>query len=141
MATAIAMAGAPGLAVAKQLATMLFSDVFITLINVVVLPLSYAFIAVSLAHAALGNDGLKRIAGFIKWTVTLLMGAFLLSFIGYLNISSVIAGSAYATTIKAAQFTVSNMVPVVGRIFSSAAESVLAGPSIFRPSLGVFGLL
>ena len=42
---------------------------------------------------------------------------------------------------KAAKFTVSNMVPVVGSILSDAAETVLAGASILRSSIGVFGML
>lgn len=48
---------------ARQLATMLFSDVLITLITQLLLPLVYAYIAACVAHAAVGNEGLKRIAG------------------------------------------------------------------------------
>jgi stage III sporulation protein AE len=141
MAAATTAAGSPGAAVAKQLATILFSDFLITLINQVLLPLTYAYIAASVAYAALGNEGMKRIGGFLKWMVNTMLGVVLLVFIGYLNISGAISGSADALTVKAAKFTVSNMVPVVGGILSDAAETVLVGASLLRSAIGVFGML
>ncbi len=141
VATATAASGAPGAAIAKQLATVLFSDFLITLINRLLLPLTFAYIAASVAFAAVGNEGLRRIGGFLKWMVHTMLGAFLLAFIGYLNISGAIAGSTDATTVKAAKFTVSNMVPVVGGILADAAETVLAGASLLRSAIGVFGTL
>ena len=42
---------------------------------------------------------------------------------------------------KAAQMAVSGMVPVVGGILSSATESVFAGASVLRNSIGLFGVL
>lgn len=141
VAAATAAAGSPGAAIAKQLATVLFSDFLITLINQLLLPLTFAYIAASVAYAAIGNEGLKRIGGFLKWIVHTLLGAFLLAFIAYLNMSGAIAGSTDATTVKAAKFTVSNMVPVVGGILSDAAETVLAGASMLRSVIGVFGML
>lgn len=141
MAAATTAAGSPGAAIAKQLATILFSDFLITLINQVLLPLTYAYIAASVAYAALGNEGMKRIGGFLKWMVNTMLGVVLLVFIGYLNISGAISGSADALTVKAAKFTVSNMVPVVGGILSDAAETVLVGASLLRSAIGVFGML
>lgn len=141
VAAATAASGAPGAAIAKQMATVLFSDFLITLINRLLLPLTFAYIAASVAYAAIGNEGLKRIGGFLKWMVHTMLGASLLAFIGYLNISGAIAGSTDATTVKAAKFTVSNMVPVVGGILADAAETVLAGASMLRSAIGVFGML
>lgn len=60
---AAAAAGSPSGAVARQLATMLFSDVLITLVNRLLLPLVYTYIAACVAYAAIGNDGLKRLPG------------------------------------------------------------------------------
>lgn len=141
VAAATAASGAPGAAIAKQLATVLFSDFFITLINKLLLPLTFAYIAASVAYAAVGNDGLKRMGAFLKWMVNTMLGGFLLAFIAYLNISGAIAGSTDATTVKAAKFTVSNMVPVVGGILADAAETVLVGASMLRNAIGVFGML
>ena len=42
---------------------------------------------------------------------------------------------------KAAKFTISNMVPVVGGVISDTAETLLAGASVLRNAAGVFGML
>lgn len=141
MTAAAAAAGAPSGAAARQLATMLFSDVLLTLIDSLLLPLVYLYVAVCTAYAALGNEGLKRVGELLKWAVTSILTAVVLAFVGYLTVSGVIAGSADAVTLKAAKMTISGMVPVVGGILSDAAETVLAGAGILRGAVGVFGML
>ena len=138
---AAAASGAPGGAAARQLATMLFSDVLLTLIERLLLQMVYAYVAACTAYAALGNEGLKRVADLLKWAVRSILTGVLLTFVGYLTVSGVIAGSADAMTLKAAKLTISGMVPVVGGILSDAAETVLAGAGILRNTVGVFGML
>ena len=141
VAAAAAAAGAPGAAAARQMATVLFSDILMSLINRLLLPLVYAYIAAITAAAAIGNDGLKRIAATLKWLVTSVLTIVLLVFVGYLTVSGVIAGTTDALTLKATKFTVSSVVPVVGGILSDAAETVLAGAGILKNSIGIFGML
>lgn len=136
-----AASGAPAAAAVKYSATILFSDFLIRLINHLLIPLCYAFVAVNVAWAALGNDGLKRMGSLLKWLSTTILSVILLVFIGYLNLSGVISGSADAATVKAAKFTISNMVPVVGGVISDTAETLLAGASLLRNTAGVFGML
>ena len=138
---AAAASGAPGAAVARQFATMLFSDVLMTLINRLLLPLVYAYIAAGVGYAAVGNEGLKRIGATLKWAVTTILTVVLLLFVSYLSVSGVIAGAADAVTVKAAKFTMSSVVPVVGGILSDAAETVLAGAGLLKNAVGVFGML
>ncbi len=138
---AASAAGSPGGAVARQLATMLFSDLLITLINRVLLPLVYTYIAACVAWAAVGNDGLKRMAATLKGAVTTVLTGTLILFVTYLTISGVIAGTTDALTVKAAKFIMSSMVPVVGGILSDAAETVLAGAGVLKNTVGVFGML
>lgn len=141
MAVATAASGSPGGAAARQLATMLFSNVLMSVITHLLLPLVYAYIAACVGHAAVGNEGLKRIAGTLKWVVTSILTVLLIGFVGYLTVSGVIAGTADAVAVKTAKFAVSSMVPVVGGILSDAAETVLAGAGILKNAVGVFGML
>ena len=141
MAVATAASGSPGGAAARQLATMLFSNVLMGLITGLLLPLVYAYIAACVAHAAVGNEGLKRVAAMLKWVVTTVLTVLLIGFVGYLTVSGVIAGSTDAVAVKTAKFAVSSMVPVVGSILSDAAETVLAGAGILKNAVGVFGML
>ncbi|MCD8375636.1 MAG: stage III sporulation protein AE [Oscillospiraceae bacterium] len=140
-AAATAAAGAPGAAAARQLASVLFSDLLTGAIRRLLLPLVYAFIALSTAYAALGNEGLNRVAAALRWVTVSVLTALLLAFVAYLTISGVIAGATDAATLKAAKFAVSTAVPVVGGILSDAAGTVLAGAGILKNSIGVFGML
>ena len=138
---AAAAAGAPTGAAARQLATVLFSNVLMNLISHLLLPLVYGYIAASAAYAALGSEGLKRIAALLRWVVTTALTTLLLVFVGYLTVSGVVAGTADAAAVKTAKLTIAGVVPVVGGILSDAAETVLAGAGILRNTIGVFGML
>lgn len=138
---ATAASGAPAAAAVKHGVTILFSDLLLGIISRFLIPLCYAYAAVNVAWAALGNGGLKRIGGMIKWIITTVLSVLLLAFIAYLNLSGVISGSADAATIKAAKFTMSNLVPVVGGVIADTAETLLAGASVLRNTAGVFGML
>ena len=138
---ACAATGSPSGAAARQMATVLFSNLLMTLINCLLLPLVYAYVAACMAYAALGNEGLKRIGQLLKWIVTSALTGVLLLFVGYLTVSGVIAGSADAAAVKTAKLTISGMVPVVGGILSDAAEAVLAGAGLLKNMVGIFGML
>ncbi len=111
---ATAASGTPAAAGVKYGITILFSDFLIRLIRRLLIPLCYAYVAAGVAWAALGNEGLKRVGGLLKWLITVILSAVLLVFIGYLNLSGVI---------------------------SDTAETLLAGASILRNAAGVFGML
>lgn len=135
-----ATGGVTGAAV-RQGVTVLFSDLLITAIDQLLVPLLYAYVAACCAHAALGNEGLQKLADLIKGTITFLLTTGVLIFVGYLTASGAIAGSADAAAVKAAKMTISRAVPVVGGILSDAAETVLAGAGILRGAVGVVGML
>lgn len=141
VAALTAATGAITGAAARQLAAALFSGVLLNVIDGLLVPLVYAYLAASVAFAALGNEGLKRVAGMLKWAATSILTALLLVFVGYLTVSGVIAGTADAVSVKAARFAMSSAVPVVGGILSDAAETVLASAGVLRGAVGVYGMV
>lgn len=141
MTAASAAAGAPTAALARQGATILFFDLLLEAARGVILPLILAYAAALCAHAALGNEGLKRVAGMLKWCATGLLSLLLSGFVLYLTVTGAVAGNADALAQKAAKTALSGMVPVVGSILSDAAETVVAGAGIVKGSVGVAGLL
>ena len=135
-----AAGGVTGAAV-RQGATVLFSQLLITAMDRLLVPLVYAFVAVSCAQAAVGNPGLKKVADLIRNTVTFLLTALLLAFVGYLTASGAIAGSVDAAAVKAAKLAISRAIPVVGGILADASESVLAGAGALKGTVGAAGLV
>ncbi len=123
------------------MAAALFSGLLVDLIDRLLVPLVYGYIAASVAYAAVGNEGLKRLAALIKWLATTILTIVLLVFVGYLTVSGIIAGSADAATVKAAKFAISGAVPVVGGILADASESILAAAGVLCSTVGVFGMV
>ena len=141
MAALTAATGGVSGAAVRQGATVLCSSLLIRGIDGLLVPMLYAYIAACCAHAALGSDGLKKLAALLKGTIVFLLTAGLLAFVGYLTASGAIAGSADAAAVKAAKMTISRAIPVVGGILSDAAETVLAGAGVLRGTVGVVGML
>ena len=135
-----ATGGISGAAV-RQSATVLFSQLLLTAMDRLLIPLVYAYVAVSCAHAAVGNPGLERLAGLLKGAATALLTGLLLAFVGYLTASGAIAGSVDAAAVKAAKLAISRAIPVVGGVLADASESVLAGAGALRGTVGAAGLI
>lgn len=134
-------AGRPGTAAAIQLVSVIVSDFLITLMQRYFIPLTYVFLASKALSCALKNDLLGRIAGLIKWALAGFLKLAVGAFTAYLTISGAVAAAGDSLTLKAAKFTLSGGVPVVGGVLSDAAGTVLAGAAVIKNSLGIFGLL
>lgn len=140
MVTAISISGAPTTATLHYASTMFAFDLIITLINRVMFPFTYIYIAIITVNAAISNDILLKLADFIKWCVTGTLKIIVTGFITYVSISGAISGKADIFAIKTTKFIVSTTVPVVGSIISDASESILVGASVIKNSIGIFGI-
>lgn len=141
VAACTAATGAPGAAAARQVATALFSTILLRMIDRFLIPLVYAYVVACTAHAAVGNPGLKKIAGVLKWVVNRSLTALLVLFVTYLTVSGAIAGTTDAAALRATKMAISTAVPVVGGIISNAAETILVGAGLLKNTVGLFGML
>lgn len=141
MAVCTAVAGGVGTAAARQVATSLFSNLLIAVIDRLLVPLVYAYVVAYTAYAAVGNPGLKRMAEFLRWTAKTALTVLLAAFVSYLTVGNAVAGNTDAAALKLTKTAISSAIPVVGGIISNAAETILVGAGHVRGSVGVFGLL
>lgn len=141
LTAAATASGAVTSAAAKYAATTLFMDVLMTISKNIIVPLIYAYTATSIAEAALGGESLAGASNMLKWLARTIMTIMMLAFIAYLSLTGVITGATDALTAKALRTTISTVLPVVGGIISDAAETMLAGASILKNAIGIFGLL
>ncbi len=140
MATLTAATGNIRLAAVHQGITVLFAQGLISIINGLLIPMVYLYLATCCGYAAVGNEGLKRIGNLIRRGVIWALTGMLLSFVAYLTVSGAIAGTADSATVRAAKMAINRAVPVVGGILSDAAETMLVGAGVLRTSVGVVGL-
>ncbi len=140
VAAAATAAGQGAAGAARYAASALFFDVLMTVGSNLILPLIYAYGAVSTANAALPEGALGGPVKLMSWACTTLLTALTTIFTLCLSLTGVIAGSADKLAGSVAKTTISAALPVVGKILADAADTYLAGAQILRGAVGVFGL-
>ncbi len=141
MAAATAASGGVNSAGALYAASVLVSNILMTVINYILIPILYAYLAVSAANAVLGNQTLARVRELGRWIVTNGLKLTVFAFTGYLSLSGILSGATDQSTLKATKLAMGAAVPVVGSMISDASETVLVSAGILRSSAGVFGML
>ena len=141
LSAATTATGAIASSAAKYAAAMLFMNILMDVSVKIIMPIIYAYTASGIAAAAMGGDGLKSAAAMLKWIALTMMKAIIIIFVTYLAITGVISGTSDAATVRVAKTAISTVLPVVGGIISDATDTVLAGASIIKNTIGVFGLI
>lgn len=125
----------------RQVLTLLFSGSLLGLIEGVLLPLVWIYVAAAAAGAILPAGNLGGIAEAVRKLIIWILSGGLLLFTGYLSLSGAFAGSADRLALQVTRTTIGSVIPVVGGIISDAADSVLASAGVLRQSVGIFGTL
>ncbi|MBO4854617.1 MAG: stage III sporulation protein AE [Oscillospiraceae bacterium] len=141
LSAAVAAGGGYVTAGVQQVSTVLFTNLLLSLIRKLLLPMVYVYVAVAAADAMLPEHDLKRLRGGIGKGITWSLTALLAVFTAYLTVSGAAGTSADSVTLRLTRSAISTAVPVVGSVISDAAESVLASAGVLRTSIGVFGML
>lgn len=141
MTAALASQGGVTSAGAIYTATAMFDTVISALVQSILIPMVYVYLALSIANSAIGEEILKNLRDFLKWAIGWSMKTLLYIFTGYVTITGVISGVTDMTAMKATKLTISGMVPVVGGILSEASEAVLVGAGAVKNTVGVAGLV
>jgi len=140
LAAAAAAAGQAGSAAARQVATVFFGDLLLTLICRFLVPMTYCFVALQTADVLVDGRLEKLVAG-LKSVIAWFLRTSLLLFTGYLTLAGTVAGAVDAAAVRVTRSAISSAVPVVGGVVANAAETVLAGAAVLRNSIGIFGVL
>lgn len=141
MSAALTASGGMTSGSALYVGSTLFMDVLVRLIRGVLIPMTYAFVAVSTAECAAGDGRLSQLRECIGWFIRIALKGVTALFTAFLTITGIASGSADAAAVKAAGSALGAAVPVVGGMLSDAAESILAGANFLKTTAGIFGML
>lgn len=141
MTAAMASQGGTATSTVLYSGTAVFDIVLTNLISKILVPAAYLFLGLAVANSATGEDLLKRLRDFIKWLISWTLKTLLTVFTTYMSISGVVSGTTDAVKLKAAKFTISSVVPVVGSILSDASEAVLVSAGLVKNAAGIYGIL
>lgn len=139
--TAAAACGAVVSASARYAAVCVAIDILMSAAQRVVIPLTYAFLALSLCDGIFDNALIKTCQRFSKWVATTFMTVFTILFSGYIGLTGIVTSGVDAVAARTARTVISTALPVVGGIISDAASTVLSAAQMIKNSAGALSLV
>ena len=134
-------AGGVSASAALYVGTAFFNALLTAAVTTVFLPMLWMLLALSIAHAAVGESILEKLRDLLKWLMEWSLKLSLYLFTGYMAITGVVSGTADAAAGKAVRIAISGAVPVVGGILSDAADAVLLSAAAMGSGAGMWGIL
>ncbi|WP_043932817.1 stage III sporulation protein AE [Bacillus sp. EB01] len=111
------------------------------LVETVVLPLLFLSTLLSIVSTMSEHYKVTQLASMLKnWSIGLL-GIFLTVFLGVLSVQGATSAVSDGIAIRTAKFLTGNFVPVIGRVFTDAADTVIGASVLLKNSVGIFGVV
>ncbi len=140
----LALIGATG-----QVASVsLFHPLIIFLINTsgimiynIILPLLLFSSILGMVSAFSDYYRISQLANLLRNISIGLLGIFLTIFLGVVSVQGATVAVADGLTIRAAKFITSNFVPIVGRMFTDATDTVLSASLLIKNTIGLAGVI
>ncbi|WP_210365882.1 stage III sporulation protein AE [Bacillus sp. REN3] len=109
-------------------------------IQYVVLPLLFLSALLGIVSILTEHYKVTQLAAMLRnWSVGLL-GIFLTVFLGVISVQGASAAITDGVTIKTAKFITGNFVPVIGRVFTDAADTVVSASLLLKNTVGIAGV-
>ena len=116
-------------------------SVISSLVSNLVIPVILIGTILNLISNISSKVNVEKISKFFKKSVMYILEFVMIIFIGMLSIEGSLSANVDGITAKIAKTTVSNVVPVVGKLISDAADSVIGAVGITKNAVGVIGIL
>lgn len=126
----------------------LFHPVIIFLVNTsglliknVVLPLLFFSTILGIVSAFSEHYKVTQLANLLRNISIGVLGVFLTIFLGVVSVQGASAAIMDGVTIKAAKFVTGNFVPIVGRMFTDATDTVIGASLLIKNTVGMAGVV
>lgn len=112
-----------------------------TLIHTVVFPLLFFSAVLYIVSSLSDKYKVTYLANFLRNISIALLGIFLTVFLGVISVQGATTAVADGVTLRTAKYITGNFVPVVGRLFSDAADTVLSASVLVKNAVGIVGVV
>lgn len=112
-----------------------------TIISKVIFPLLFLSAVLAIVSSFSDKYKVTQLANLLRNVSLGLLGIFLTIFLGIISVQGATSAVADGITIRTAKFVTSNFVPVVGRMFSDATDTVLGASLLVKNAVGVVGVI
>ncbi|MFD2214073.1 stage III sporulation protein AE [Metabacillus endolithicus] len=110
------------------------------LIQNVVLPLLFLSALLSIVSTLTDQYKVTQLAGLLRNISIGLLASFLTIFLGVISVQGASAAVSDGITIRTAKFITGNFIPVLGRMFTDATDTVISASVLLKNTVGVIGV-
>ena len=110
------------------------------LIQHFVLPLLFLSAVLSIVSTLSSHYKVTKLADFLRNISIGALGVFLTIFLGVISVQGATTAVTDGITIRTAKFVAGNFVPVIGRMFTDAADTVMSASLLLKNTVGIAGL-
>ncbi|MDV2685140.1 stage III sporulation protein AE [Alkalihalophilus lindianensis] len=110
------------------------------LIQFIVLPLLFLSAVLGIVSTLTDHYKVTKLANFLRTIAVGALGVFLTVFLGVISVQGASTAVADGITVRTAKFIAGNFVPVIGRMFTDAADTVMSASLLLKNTVGIAGL-
>ncbi|MFT8391863.1 MAG: stage III sporulation protein AE, partial [Sporolactobacillus sp.] len=111
------------------------------LVSLFIMPLLFLSALLAIVSTLSDNYKLTRLSKLMQTVALFTMAAFFAVFLGVMSVQGVAVSLSDGLLVKSAKFFTANFLPVVGRMFTEAADTVLGASVLLKNTIGIAGLL
>lgn len=106
----------------------------------IILPLLFLATLLSIVSTMSEQYKVSQLAQLLRnWSIGL-MGLFLTVFLGVISVQGASAAVTDGVTIRTAKFVTGNFIPVIGRMFTDATDTVVSASVLLKNTVGIAGV-
>ncbi|MEY8347736.1 stage III sporulation protein AE [Bacillus cereus] len=111
------------------------------LMNYIVLPLLLLATILNIVSTMSDQYKVTKLSKLLQNVSVGIIGIFLTIFLGVLSVQGTATAVADGIAVKTAKFVTGNFIPVVGRMFTEAADTVISASGLLKNTVGIIGLV
>jgi len=111
------------------------------LIQYIVLPLLFLSALLNIVSTLSDQYKVTQLAQLLRNISIGLLGSFLTIFLGVISVQGASAAVADGITVRTAKFITGNFIPVVGRMFTDATDTVISASVLLKNTVGIVGVV
>lgn len=123
-----------------QPAIALLSNLIVSLITYILLPLFIFSIVFSLVGNLSNNVKLDKFVSFLQGTFKWTIGLCFTIFLGFFSIQGIMAGAFDGLSIRTAKYAIKSYIPIVGGYVSDGLSIIMASSMLIKNAVGGVGL-
>lgn len=111
------------------------------LIHTVVFPLLFFSAVLHLVSSISDKYKLTQLANLLRNIGTGVLGVLLTVFLGVISVRGITASVTDGVTLRAAKYITGNFVPVIGKMFADATDTVISASMLVKNAIGLSGVI